>query len=392
MMISNRVLGAGYWVLGGLLMTTPVSGQSLTTTRNHSTQHPAPSTQNVILVVIDGVRWQEVFRGGDCALMNKADGGVEDTLALRARFCRGTADSARRALMPFLWDSIARRGILLGDRDAGSDAHISNPYKFSYPGYNEILTGAPDPRIDKNDYGPNPNVTLFEWLAGRPGFAGKVRAWGTWDAFDAIFNEGRAKIPVRSGWETPFPSARNAAERELDALWATTTRWWDYMPPDAFLQRAVLQSLATDHPRVLFVGFGEPDEWAHDRRYDHYLGSLHAADGYLAELWGTLQRDPRYRGRTSLVVLCDHGRGRTPRDWTDHGQRVDGAEEIWLGAIGPAVPRTGLVRGGPAFIQAQVAATVATMVGERWAGVNAPAAPAVDFALYPPSASTMEQP
>jgi hypothetical protein len=294
--------------------------------------------------------------------------------------------------MPFLWGTLTRQGVLFGDRDAGSDAHISNTFKFSYPGYNEMITGAPDPRIDRNKFGPNPNVSVFEWLAHRTGFAGRVRVWGTWDVFDAIFNEARAGIPVRSGWDTPFPNPRNGAEQELDALWATTTRYWDYMPPDAFLERAVLRSLAADRPRVTFVGFGEPDEWAHSKRYDLYLASLHAADGYLAELWAAIQRTPGYRGRTSLVVLCDHGRGRTAHDWTDHGKDVDGAEEIWLGAIGPEVPTIGVVHGGAPLIQAQVAATIAAMVGQDWNGVNAPAAPGVDFKSYLPTAPTMEHP
>lgn len=352
-------------------------------------QSAVSSPRNVVLVVIDGARWQEVFRGGDCALMTKTQ-GVEDTLQLRASYCRSTADSARAALFPFLWGTVARQGVLLGDRDQGNDAHISNTMKFSYPGYNEILTGAPDPRIDRNAYGPNPNVTVFEWLAGRRGFAGQVRAWGTWDAFDAIFNEPRAKFPVRSGWETPFPRPRDAGEVELDSLWATTTRYWSDMPYDAFLQRAVLKSLQHDHPRVLFVGFGESDEWAHERRYDHYLRSLHDADSYIAGIWRTLQSMPSYRGKTTLLVVCDHGRGRTAEKWTDHGREVDGAEEIWFAALGPGVPRLGAVRNGPPMVQAQVAATLAALVGESWTGLNGSAAPAVDFRSYTPSASTME--
>ena len=356
-----------------------------------TTQSAVRSPRSVILVVIDGVRWQEVFRGADCALMTKAEGGVEDTLGLRRRYCRSTPDSARAALLPFLWGEVARRGILVGDRDHGSDAHISNRMKFSYPGYNELVTGSADPRIDSNDFGPNPNITVFEWLARRRGFAGLVRVWGTWNVFDAIFNEPRAGIPVRSGWDPPFPGPRDPAEVELDALWATTTRHWDFMPPDAFLQRAVLRSLRADRPRVLFVGFGEPDEWAHDRRYDHYLGSLHAADGYLAELWRTLQSMPGYRGRTTLLVVTDHGRGRTAEQWTDHGRTIDGAEEIWFAALGPAIPAAGAVAGGPPLVQAQVAATLALAVGERWSRSNAAAAPAVDFTRYIPFASTLER-
>ena len=336
----------------------------------------------MILVVIDGVRWQEVYRGADCSFIaDTAKGRISDTASFRRRFCRATPDSARAALMPWLWSTVARRGTLFGDRDAGGDAHISNTMKFSYPGYNEILTGRFDPRIDKNAYGPNPNVTVLEWLARRPGFPGRVRAWGTWDVFDNIFNEPRAGIPVRSGWETPFPGPRDPVERELNALWATTTRQWDYMPPDAFLQRAVLQSLRVDRPRVLYAGFGEPDEWAHDERYDNYLISLNAADGYLRELWEWVERTPGYAGRTTLIVLCDHGRGREHRDWSDHGREVAGAEEIWMAAIGPQVPALGIVRSG-VLIQAQVAATLARAVGQDWRSFNDSAAVAVEFGNF----------
>lgn len=381
------VRGASVSLMLACLAGSAVLGQE--PTRPPRTTHHVPSTSNVVLVVIDGARWQEVFRGGDCGLMTGAQ-GVGDTLALRAAYCRPAAESARAALMPFLWGTVARQGIILGDRDRGSVARISNTMKFSYPGYNEILTGAADPRIDRNGFGPNPNVTVYEWLAHRPGFAGKVRVWGTWDVFDAIFNEPRAGIPVRSGWDVPFPRARDAGETELDALWATATRHWDHMPPDAFLQRAVLKSLQHDRPRVLFVGFGESDEWAHDRRYDRYLGSLHDADGYLAQLWRTLQEMPTYRGRTTLLVVTDHGRGRTTERWTDHGREVDGAEEIWFAALGPGIPAAGAVQGGAPMVQAQVAATLAALLGERWAGLNAAAAPAVDFRSYPPTASTRE--
>ena len=45
---------------------------------------------------------------------------------------------------------------------------------FSYPGYNELLTGSPDPRIDSNDKRLNPNVTVFDYLAEVPGAASPI--------------------------------------------------------------------------------------------------------------------------------------------------------------------------------------------------------------------------
>src|SRR5512147_3226148 len=168
-------------------------------------QQPATRTRNVVLIVADGVRWQEVFRGAEAALVQESQ-GVEDTTRLRSEFVRPGPADARRALMPFLWDSIARLGQVIGDSARGSDAHVTNGLKFSYPGYNEMLTGAPDPRIDRNDYGPNPNSTVFQWLNGQPGFSGKVAAYGTWGVFRSIFARERSGLWVRAGWEPPFPS------------------------------------------------------------------------------------------------------------------------------------------------------------------------------------------
>jgi len=68
--------------------------------------------------------------------------------------------------------------------------------RFSYPGYNEILSGFPDPRIDSNDRKPNPNVTVLEWLNGRPGFSGKVAAFASWELLPWIVNTERSHIPA----------------------------------------------------------------------------------------------------------------------------------------------------------------------------------------------------
>jgi len=339
-------------------------------------QAAGDSTRSVVLIVTDGFRWQELFRGADSALVNKQYGGVEDTAALRRQFLVGGAEANRRALMPFMWEVIARQGQLYGNRDAGSTAVATNGLKFSYPGYNELLTGKADPRINSNDYGPNPNVTVFEWLAAQPAFQGRVAAFGTWDAFAPIFNEARAGFPVLAGWEQPFPGSTDPTRVLLDSLYATTTRIWDIMPFDAFLQAVVLETLRTDPLRVLYLGFGETDEWAHDGRYDQYLATAHHVDGYIRDLWNRFQADPATAGRTTFIITTDHGRGSGLEAWTDHGEDVEGAEYIWVAVIGPGVKPSGMMRNVPTVTQAQVAATVAEAVGMDWATASG-AAPAL---------------
>src|SRR4051812_27778355 len=108
-------------------------------------------TRKVILVMTDGLRWQEVFRGVDPELLNKEHGGVRDVEAIRKSYWRETPEQRRAALFPFLWSEIAAKGQVFGNRDAGSEMFVTNGKNFSYPGYSETLTGFADDRIDSND-------------------------------------------------------------------------------------------------------------------------------------------------------------------------------------------------------------------------------------------------
>src|SRR5688500_5221478 len=125
---------------------------------------------NVVLVTIDGLRWQEVFTGAEDKLFDERAGGVRDMAGLRQRYWRDTPEARREALMPFFWRVIAKQGQVFGDPSRSARAKLLNGKKFSYPGYSEILCGFPDDRINSNDKIPNPNVNVLEWLNGRPGF------------------------------------------------------------------------------------------------------------------------------------------------------------------------------------------------------------------------------
>ena len=96
-----------------------------------------------------------------------------------------------------------------------------------------------------------------------------------------------------------------------------------------------LEYMRSVKPRVLYVSFDETDDWAHDHRYDRVLDSIAEFDGFLERLWNQIESTKEYRGRTTLIITSDHGRGSTLADWSDHGRRVEGADKIWLAVIGP---------------------------------------------------------
>jgi hypothetical protein len=336
-------------------------------------------TRNVFLVMTDGLRWQEVFRGADPKLMNK-ESGVPDPDALREEFWRDTPQARREALMPFLWSTAARNGQIFGNRDGASEVSVANGMNFSYPGYSETLCGFADPRIDSNKKVANPNVTVFEWLNRKPAFRGRVAGFGAWDVFPYIFNAPRAGFPVNAGYD-PFVTQPMAPQMDLINRMKAEARVLDGEALDTFTFHTALEYLKQQKPRVLFLGLGEPDEWAHDGKYATYLRSVRAVDRDFKELWETAQSMREYRDSTTLILTCDHGRGEAPVEWKSHGQKIADSKYIWMAFLGPDTPALGERRDTPPLKQNQIAATLAKLLGEDYGAAEPKAGAAIEAVL-----------
>jgi len=318
----------------------------------------APDTApRLVLITLDGMRWQDVFRGPDPILLENSHYTPED-LKEDVKAAWFDVPDRGSALMPFLHEVMGKQGVLWGDLDHGKCMRVANDMWFSYPGYNEILTGRPDNSITSNDKNYNKNVTFFEWLQRRPDFAGKVEVVGTWDVFPYIFNDKRSGVPVNTGFQGRYPT-------------------------DTLTARLGLAALRQDKPRALFIGFGDTDELAHAGEYDQYLAAANRADDFIRQVWELIQSDPDYRGRTTLIVTTDHGRGnRSDETWREHSSQtylqmypdylsnytktgIEGSGEIWFAAIGPGVVSPTVV-GGQCLLQSGIAASALTALGLDW--------------------------
>jgi hypothetical protein len=344
-------------------------------------QERAAVADNVVLVLIDGMRWQEVFRGADEALIDRRHGGIEKPGEVRSRWWRPRPEERRAELMPFLWHVVAAQGQLLGDRDRGSLVAVANAFHFSYPGYAEMTVGFADPRVNSNASYLNPDRSVLEWLANRPGLVGRVAVFGAWDRVADIAGRGRNGVYVNAAFDAVTVGEVSPRQELLNRLKVETVPPWSDEPHDAFTYYSALEYVLANRPRVLWLTFGETDDWAHERRYDRYLDAAHRDDAYLRALWETLQSLDGYRGRTTLIVAVDHGRGRTGKDWTDHGAKVRGSEEVWLALLGPHTPAMGSRSGDDPVTLSQVAATVAAAVGGDWRSAEPRAAPPIPGAI-----------
>lgn len=339
--------------------------------------------QHLILVTVDGLRWQEVFRGMDERLLNDSR-YTKHPDSLRVAFSAANPQEARAKLLPFIWSEMATKGVLLGNRDQSSRMQVTNNWHFSYPGYNEILTGQADPAINSNQPIANPNVTFLEWLQRQPDFRGRVQAFGSWDVFPAILNQKRAGFPVNAGFATARSQSvsGNVSAREalIDKFQSQTPSPWHNVRLDVFTHEYALAALAEDKPRLLYIAYGETDDFAHDGEFDQYIQAAHRFDGFVRELWERVQSDRRYRDKTLLLITTDHGRGELPLEgWKHHGSKqavagylsapgmapfkdgIQGADQVWFAAMGPGVKAVGELQGE--WYSNQIAATALQLLG-----------------------------
>jgi arylsulfatase A-like enzyme len=236
---------------------------------------------------------------------------------------------------------------------------------FSYPGYNEILTGkADDENITSNDKINNPNTTILELANKNEAYKGKVAAFGSWDVFPYIINENRSGVPVNASFELAKGDNLSLKELFLNQLQAIIPSPWSTVRFDAFTHYYALEYLQREHPKLVYIAYGETDDFAHDGQYDAYLKSAHNTDNFLKELWYFSQNDAFYKDNTLFIVTTDHGRGTEPIDtWTDHGKAVKGAGETWLIVFGKGVTGLGEIGNNEQLYAHQIAPTVLKVLG-----------------------------
>ncbi len=321
--------------------------------------------ENIIIITTDGFRWQEVFKGMDSAIANNPKFHNGDSSIIFEKYWSNDENERRKKLLPFFWNTVSNHGQLYGNRKFDNKVSNANPYWFSYPGYNEIMTGFADTTINSNDFPANPNTTILEFLNHQPKLKGKVAAFGAWDAFDRILNQQRSGLPVFSGFETIGGKNPTANEKLINAMNKDSFKpFGEEECLDVFTHYAAMEYLKTKKPKVLYISYGETDEWAHHGNYRTYLDAAHQVDAWIKQIWEFVQKDPQYKNKTSIFITTDHGRGDKNRDeWTSHGQKIEDAYEIWFGVMGPNIPPGGEIKIADQLYQEQFAQTIAKILG-----------------------------
>lgn len=325
-------------------------------------------SENIIVITTDGFRWQELFGGMDSAIAVQRRYNKGDSNYIFKKYWANNAVDRRKKLLPFFWSTVASKGQIYGNRNFGNYVNNANPYWFSYPGYSEIFCGYADTLINSNGYKNNPNINVLEYINQQPKYKNKVAAFGAWEAFDRILNQDRSGIPVYSAFDKYGGSNPTASEKLLNDMLQDSHKQWGMGESfDVFTHYQSMDYLQSKKPKVLYIAYGETDEWAHSGEYKNYLDAAKQFDDWLEKIWNYIQNDPQYKNNTSLFITTDHGRGDKNKDqWTDHGGDVEGANQIWFAVMGPNVSAKGEVKQPMQLFQKQFAQTIASLIGLKF--------------------------
>lgn len=281
----------------------------------------------VIVLVIDGIRWQEVFTGVDRKLAQRH--GLE-----------GTPRTASE-LVPNLHALRTEVGAAVGAPGVGPPLRASGPVYRSLPGYMELLSGRPAEYCLSNRCGSVRYPTLIDRVSdGEPEAAALFASWPHLLHAAAVKPERGVVSAGRTGGtnlERLYRSPVRATLRARAVAAGPAPSKGDFRR-DAFTAALALDYLNHERPRLLFVSVGEADAWGHANNYSAYLTALHQADAFVGELLSLSTRLNRAGHRTTLIVTTDHGRDQQARE---HGPGIPESGRVWAIAGGFGVEARG---------------------------------------------------
>jgi len=159
---------------------------------------------------------------------------------------------------------------------------------------------------------------------------------------------------LRDNYETPYYTPElGGSEFELEQLESILRLSVDNFKvhartlssPDELSLYIVRQLMRQVAPSLLWITMHDIDI-AHAGAYSLYIEGIRRTDRLCAELWKTIEQEPEYAGKTTLLILPDFGRDAdndSGGNGFQHHRTGDAlSRTTWLMAIGPGI-REGVV-------------------------------------------------
>lgn len=312
---------------------------------------PAVPTR-VVLVTLDGVRWEDVF---------------------------GATPATSTLAMPNLHRLVKDRGIAFGGAGCDHEVRASGPNFVSLPGYIEIFTGKPTTCTHNYCANVATDTIVDEARAANPG---EVAVFASWNRYSAAAAKDRKSIVLSAGARTIKLAAAKDDEKLRDLLVAGAANagypgWGDYRA-DERTGKIALRYLETKTPRFLAIGLGDADEQAHRGDIAGYRKAIARSDEILGDLDRTLDRMGEAGAHTAVIVTTDHGRA---KNLFNHGAQAPESARVFIAAFGAGIANRGVTCAPEELRLTHIAGAVRQLLDLEATGEPGPLAEAM---LKPP--------
>lgn len=316
---------------------TPSPSSETTSRRNVDLR---PRVPLIVLVAIDGVRWQDIYHGPSSKGVAIASSSAE--------------------LVPHLL-SMEHHGASWGAPGA-AEFYASGPNYVSLPGYMEMLSGTSATACTENDCKRMKRHTLLDdFAATSPEDPTRAAAFSSWPKIEVAASRQGHGV-VSTGKHGGFRhEVLERLPRCRDALRAGMSEDDEQSESrsDAHTARLARAFLHEANPDFLFVSLGESDEAAHHGDYEAYLRAIQFADAFVGKLRNDLHQQAQNGRETLLLVTTDHGRA---SNFRDHGRKHPESSRAFLFAEGTKVRRLGRLSRGRAYLR-DIAPTIRATSG-----------------------------
>lgn len=280
-------------------------------TKNYD-DHPTDrkyTTENIIILVIDGPRMSETF-----------------------------GDSTYKYI-PNLANVLAPQGVLLKN-------FRNNGPTYTNAGHTAITTGVYQ-RINNSGLELPKNPSVFQYFLKEKGLS-KESAW-------IIASKGKLNIlsnTKNKKWRDQFvPSAFCGINGSGLGYTADEKNFAD-----------AIRILGEYHPKLTLINLLEVDVNGHANLWEGYLKAIQHTDQKALELWNFIENDSVYKGKTTLFITNDHGRHlKGHKDgFVSHGDNCEGCRSIYLVALGPDFKKNSILPNR--YEQIDISKTIAEML------------------------------
>ena len=295
----------------------------------------------VVLITIDGARWQDVFEGSDSGFS-------------------GAPSIPPEQLMPRAHQLVATRGVALGATLQGcGTAHTAGASNVSLPGYIEIFTGHASQCLDNQC--DRVEESVLDEAARAP--SGSAASISSWELLLSATSGGGTPVFVSNG--RGYPGEPPATDKVLSQAVAAGRNADPYpgyseYRPDAATIAIALAYYRAEKPALFHIGLGDTDEYGHRGDYASYLDALKRADSLIGTVADLLDTMGPLGAKTTVIVTPDHGRN---SDFNNHGVLHPESARTFVLAFGGGVPVRGIACPAHDVTLADIAPTIRVLVG-----------------------------